>query len=384
MNKYVAAESVMLIFSGENYFETLEKLIDSARETIHFQTYIFEEDETGTRIAEALVRAAKRNIDIFLLLDGYGSNSLSGKFVQHLRNAGISFRFFSPWFSSESLYFGRRLHHKIIVADKMVALVGGINIADKYRGRKDEPPWMDYAVLVRGEACSYLHKICENIFNKKLFQRNPKFTSLQTTGDVLIRFRRNDWTWNKNEIILSYLRALSEARHSVIIIASYFLPGFFFRKILKRTRKRGVEISIILTGKSDVHFIRSAERYLYGYLLRHGIRIYEWPNSIMHGKVALVDYDWATIGSFNINQLSLYRSIELNVDIKSKNFVQSFRNHLEKIISEECNEITREKFYGAGVFSQLLYFFSFQYVRIIQNIFFRENGRKKRRDKKFT
>lgn len=374
MKKYIAAESVKLVFSGKNYFETLEEIIDSARETIHLQTYIFDEDATGDRVAQALAKAASRQVNVFVLADGVGSNSLSRRFVKFLRSSGIHFRFFSPIFSSESLNFGRRLHHKVVVADKKIALIGGINIADKYRGTKLHPPWLDYAVLIKGEACVYLHQLCESIYHKKPFgkKREEKIAHLNLKGEYLLRFRRNDWIRKKNEIYHSYGEAIGKAESSVIIIASYFLPGFLFRRLLKKTRKRGVEITLVLTGKSDVRFIRNAEKFLYGFLLRNRIRIYEWPNSMMHGKATLVDNHWATIGSYNINRLSHYRSIELNVDIKSEKFVQSFRGHLEKVIFGECSEVTSENFSKSGLFSQLMNFLAYHYVRLITNIFFRK------------
>lgn len=374
MKNYIPAESVKLVFSGANYFETLEEIIGSARKTIHLQTYIFDEDATGNRVAEALIKAASRQVEIFVLADGVGSNALSGKFVRRLQSSGIHFRFFSPVFSSENINFGRRLHHKIIVADKKIAIIGGINIADKYRGTRLHPAWLDYAVLIKGEACTYLHQLCESIYNKKPFgkKKEEKIALLNLKGEYLIRFRRNDWIRKKNEIYHSYREAIGKAESSVIIIASYFLPGFLFRRRLKKAGKRGVEIILVLTGKSDVRFIRSAEKFLYGFLLRNGIKIYEWPNSMMHGKATIVDNHWATIGSYNINRLSHYRSIELNADIKSEKFAHSFRMHLEKVIFGECIEVTKENFSRAGIFSQLLSFLAYHYVRLISNIFFRK------------
>ena len=132
MTEYSPAESVKLIFSGNDFFETLETYIDNAKEIIHFQIYIFEEDETGSKIADALMRASKRGVAIFLLVDAYGSKDLSIEFIKKLQEGNIQFRFFSPLFSKESIYMGRRLHHKVIVIDKTIAIVGGINIGDKH------------------------------------------------------------------------------------------------------------------------------------------------------------------------------------------------------------------------------------------------------------
>lgn len=162
--EYYPAACVRLVHSGNDYFDTLENIIRSAKHTIHLQTYIFDEDDTGKRIAAALKKAAQRGVVIALLLDGFGSQALSKKFVQYLQNSGIDLRFFSPLFSTQSIYPGRRMHHKIIVADKRTALVGGINIADKYHGSATEPPWLDFAILLEGSVCEELDMLCRNMY----------------------------------------------------------------------------------------------------------------------------------------------------------------------------------------------------------------------------
>ncbi|MAO17955.1 MAG: phospholipase, partial [Muricauda sp.] len=125
---------VELVRSGEDYFLRLEKLIDKAEKEIHIQTYIFENDDTGNRIASCLKKAAQRKVKVYVLLDAYGSAALPNSFAQDLVQHGILLRFFSPLFSLNNFYIGRRMHHKIVVADEKMALIGGINIADKYHG----------------------------------------------------------------------------------------------------------------------------------------------------------------------------------------------------------------------------------------------------------
>lgn len=345
MKQYVQAESVNLVFGGENYFQTLIKLIDEAKDTLHLQTYIFTDDETGLLIAESLMKAAKRKVKVFMVCDAFGSK-ISNAFISHLNKEGIHFRFFSPFFSNENIYLGRRLHHKVVVADSKVALVGGINIADKYHGTNEEPPWLDYAVLIRGASCLYLHHLCTRIFEKRKFRRRNERQSEKIffEGTIPVRFRRNDWVTGKNEIHRSYREALLGAEQSVIIVASYFLPGYFFKKLLKKTAQRGVEIKIVLPGKSDMPFFLFAERFLYRYLLNNRIRIYEWSNSVLHGKAIVADDEWSSIGSYNLNFLSRYRSIELNVDIMNKLFTTTFKSHLEELIRDKCTEITKKDF----------------------------------------
>ena len=140
--------SIKLIHGGKEFFELLEKLIDAARHSIHLHTYIFDADETGKRIGDALIRAAKRGVKIYMLVDGFASKNLPEAFIDDFKKAGILFRFFEPFLKSKSLYFGRRMHHKVFVSDGSHSLVGGINIADHYNDVAGHKAWLDYALYV--------------------------------------------------------------------------------------------------------------------------------------------------------------------------------------------------------------------------------------------
>ena len=347
MNHYSKVDEVRLVLSGTDYFDELKKLIDSSKETLHLHTYIFEADPTGMQIINAFKKAALRNVSVFILADAFGSNSFPGRLVKELDQTGIKFRFFSPLFSTESIYFGRRLHHKIAVADKTIALVGGLNIADKYNAAGQNAPWLDYAVLIRGKACKYLHNLCESIFNKQTLRivgsLNGHIQELPHSNNTgLIRFRRNDWIKGKNEIYKSYIEALISAERSIVIVASYFLPGNKFRKLLADAAKRGVDITIILAGTSDISSAKMAEKYLYDFFIRNNIKIYEWKNSVLHAKAMMIDQKWSTVGSYNLNFLSHYISIELNIDIKDPGFISQFSAHIDHIIKQDCLQVNYE------------------------------------------
>jgi cardiolipin synthase A/B len=347
MNDYKQAEDIQLIFSGDDYFDHLETIINESREVLHLQTYIYENDETGKRIAEALVRAANRKVKVFVLLDAYGCYPFSKQLTEMWRSSGIHFRLYSPLFSSESINIGRRLHHKIIVADKKIGLTAGINIANKYSGQLGANAWLDYAVLTKGAVCAYLDELCASFFEKRSERLTNLFSSNQlipeNRNSKLIRFRRNDWIKGKNEIHKSYLEALLNAKYSVIIVASYFLPGSLFLKLLKKASKRGVEIKIILAGKSDIPSLSMAEHFLFEFYRKNNIRIYEWTNSVMHAKAMMVDEQWITIGSYNINLLSHYLSIELNADIVDPKFINTFTNHVTNILHNDCTYVDTKK-----------------------------------------
>ncbi len=343
MKYYHETDSVELVLSGENYFDVLEGMIDECRECLHLQTYIFQTDETGLRIVEALHRAAARGVKIWVLADAYASRNFSKRVVRKLRAHGVKIRFFAPLFSTESLYFGRRLHHKTVVADRRTGLTGGINIANKYRGEPEQPAWLDYAVLTKGRANEYLHLLCESFYTKKRVKTLRDWERKQLwkpNGDgPLLRFRRNDWLKRKNDIHKTYAEAIINAEHCITLVASYFLPGRIFRKLLQEAAVRGVEIRIILAGRSDSSTVRLAEHYLYDFYLRNKIRSFEWGESVMHGKAMVIDNKWATVGSYNLNFLSHYISIELNADISDARFAQTFTTHLGDIMNNRCKAV---------------------------------------------
>ena len=335
------AADIRLVHSGNDYFETLENLIHSAKHSLHLQTYIFNDDETGRRIARALKEACLRGVEVTMMLDGFGSASLSRKFVHDLRLAGIRLRFFSPFFSFQIIYFGRRLHHKVVVADQYTALIGGINIADKYHGSPSEQAWLDYAILLKGKVCKDVEKICRQLYGRKFRKKKNNIPSnhIDTEKLIPIRIKQNDRFRRKNQISASYLHAIKNAKSSIYLTGSYFLPGTKLRKALVNAAKRGVEVHLILAGVSDVPTFQTATRWLYDFLFRNGIKIYEWKKSVLHGKIALVDDTWATIGSFNLNHLSAYGSIELNVDVLDKQFSKEFQDHLKAVIDKGCEQI---------------------------------------------
>lgn len=341
MNSFQPAVSAQLITSGDPFFKTLERIIDEATETIHLQTYIFEADATGMAVIDALKRAVARGVSVYALADAYGSKSLSNHFVKEVNAAGIHFRLFSPFFSSESIYMGRRLHHKIVVVDKRTVLIGGINIADKYHGTPQERAWLDYAVLLKGGVCEPMHVLCEFIYQKKNTGRLPfaKSKINQTKAPLLARFTINDWIRRRNEIYRSYIRMLNSSKESVVFIASYFLPGYRFRRALKKARQRGVRVTVILAGKSDMPLLFYAEKYLYPFFLKYDMEIYEWKQSTMHAKALIADDAHCTIGSFNLNPLSRYRSIELNAELISKEFTQEFRTEVKRLLTEDCTRV---------------------------------------------
>ncbi|MDO9377098.1 MAG: phospholipase D-like domain-containing protein [Ferruginibacter sp.] len=340
--------SVQLIKGGARYFEQLVELIESARETIHLQTYIYNDDETGREVGRALLAAVARDVQVYLLADGYASRKMSPQFIAALKEGGVNFRFFEPLFRSRYFYFGRRLHHKLVVVDATRAMVGGINIGDHYNDRPERPGWLDFALLVQGEIardlCILSCKTWRGFGRDKFVTPcgSASRLALKKEEEVLIRMRRNDWVNNKHQISRTYIEMMLNARSSIFILCSYFLPGTIIRKAIRRASDRGVKITVIVAGKSDLLVAKNAEKYMYDWLLRNKVELYEYQRNILHGKMAVCDGEWLTLGSYNINDISAYASVELNLDVRNKQFAVNVEETLQAIIKEDCIPISEQ------------------------------------------
>jgi cardiolipin synthase len=360
-----------MIRGGKEYFDLLLRLIGEARETIHLQTYIYDDDETGKLVADALIAARKRNVDVYLLADGYASQVMSKKFIHYLRDAGINVRLFEPLLKSRYFYFGRRMHHKIFVADGQFALVGGVNISDRYNDMPGKPAWLDLAFYAEGEIAYQLCVLCWKTWNG--FARNMpaaqcRKDDLLVTGSGHTRnieMRRNDWVRNENEISASYLEMFRESTKKITILCSYFLPGKKIRQALSDASRRGVCIKVITAGRSDVRLAKHAERWLYDWLLRHKIEVYEYQPAILHAKLAVCDGKWFTIGSYNVNDLSAYASIELNLDIQDTELAAKAEAMTEDIIAGGCKLITVKEHRGTkNIFIQFTRWCAYHLIRV--------------------
>lgn len=357
-----------LIRGGKDYFSLLKKLIDEAEHLIHLQFYIFDPDETGKQIGKALIAAAERGVKIYILLDAYGSQKLSKNFINRWKEAGVHFKWFQPFFKSDKFYLGRRLHHKIVVVDSFHSLVSGLNISDRYNDMPEAPAWLDWGLYSKGEVSMQLEDVCRKRMKLRTPKNKPKHTV--KTDQCEIGIRINDWVGRRQEITRTYLNMLKDSRSSVIIMTPYFMPGYQFRRSLKAAAKRGVTIQMILTGDSDIPIAKYAERYMYDWLFRNGIEIWEYQNNVLHGKIAAADKKWATVGSYNVNNLSAYASIELNLEVIDHDLVTDIDKRLHKIMKDDCVQITKsahEK--RSNIFKRLAQATAYNFFRFMLFIF---------------
>jgi cardiolipin synthase A/B len=374
---YTHHNKVRLIHGGAEYFTELVKLIDHTKNTLHLQTYIFDGDETGQLISAALLRAASRKVSIFILLDGYASQHLSRDIIREWKTAGIRFRWFWPLFKSRHFYLGRRMHHKVVVADASYGIAGGVNISDRYNDIAGQPAWLDRALYVEGQAALKLHITCRNMWTAAYWrldkpQRDnfPRLPGITPNEECLVRVRRNDWVQGKNQISRSYLEMFRQAHSHIIVLSAYFLPGSILRKQMVQAAKRGVNIRIIVGGVSDVKVARLAEQYMYRWLFANNIHVYEYQGTVLHGKMATYDGVWMTNGSYNVNRISAYASVELNMDVRNNEFAALAEADLEGIIRDHCIRIDPKDYFQHQTWTRRLrQWISYQTIRILFFLF---------------
>jgi cardiolipin synthase A/B len=368
-NGYRLHNKIELIKGGSSYFDLLKHLIEIAKQSIYIRVYIWNDDETGNAIAEQLIEAAKKGIEVYAIADGYASQGLSKEFIRKLKYNGIHFRYFEPLWRCSHFYFGRRLHEKIVMVDEKMALVGGVNFANRYNDVNSVAAWLDYALFVQGVAAYQVFQYCCSQWNNPKLLPRPAMDKRFFKENCSVRVRFNDWVKGKNQIWKTYFNFLNLAKESISIMCSYFLPGRVLRKRLSVAAKRGVNVKLILAGPSDVMLAKYAERYLYRWMLRNNIEIYEYQPSILHAKMMVVDNHWVTIGSFNVNNVSAYASMEMNFDVRNKPFAASVQKIMHSVIEKDCVRITKKSpVFNANPFKKFIQKSSYELIRVILNL----------------
>jgi cardiolipin synthase len=352
----VEGNRITLVRSGVEYFPALEAELDAARREIHLETYIFERDDTGRVIVAALARAARRGVATYVMVDGFGSKSLSRKLINEMRGAGVHFLVYrakiSPWTLKRARL--RRLHRKLAVIDARIAFVGGINIIDDEDTVQRIPPRFDYAVRVEGPLVASIYPVVKRLWKlvsaTELRSRRPETRALVPDavprGRQRAQFLIRDNLRHRREIEDAYLAAIERSRSEVLIANAYFFPGLGFRRALMDAAARGVRVTLLLQGRAEYVLLYYASRALYGAFLDAGIEIYEYHRSFMHAKVAVIDGRWATVGSSNIDPFSLVLAREANVVIEDPGFAGELRESLMGAMEQGSTQLQRERWTG--------------------------------------
>lgn len=339
---------IQLLENGDEYYPAVFDAIDHAQRKVILETFIWFEDEVGKQLHAVILRAAQRGVDVEVLLDGYGSPDLSDEFVSQLTSAGVVFRYYDPrppLMGMRTNVF-RRMHRKIVVIDNTIAFVGGINYSAEHMSDYGPEAKQDYAVRVEGPVVQdilqfELENLPHNAQTRRWWRQRRRHLAEEnrTPGEAQALFVWRDNDDHRDDIERHYLKMLANAKREVIIANAYFFPGYRLLHAMRNAARRGVRVKLIVQGEPDMPIVKVGAELLYNYLLKGGVQVYEYRRRPLHGKVALMDDHWATVGSSNLDPLSLSLNLEANLIIHDREFNQTLRENLNAIIANDCKRV---------------------------------------------
>ena len=366
-----AGHHLRLLVGGAEFFPALLAAIDGAQQEVHLETYILHQDLVGASVVDALVRAATRGVQVFLVVDGIGTPSVPMDWQQRLQHSGAQWQQFSPLGRLGLLIPGRwrRLHRKLCVVDRSLAFCGGINLLDDHfelhHGWQSSPRF-DFAVQVQGPLVAQVHGTMRQFwyrlqatrqFEQGRFQaarqalgwwggRPAAAAAPREAGGVRAALVLRDNLRYRAAIERAYRQAIAHARDEVLIANAYFMPGAKLRRALVHAVQRGVRVQLLLQGRYEFFMQYHAARAFYSDLLQAGVEIHEYQAGYLHAKVAVIDGHWATVGSSNLDPLSLLLAREANVVVDDVAFAQSLLRPLRQAMA------THSQALHAGQFAQ--------------------------------
>ncbi|MDR9863660.1 MULTISPECIES: cardiolipin synthase ClsB [Pseudomonas] len=363
---------IELLENGEEYFPRVFAAMRAAKSEILLETFIVFEDKVGKELQEILIDAARRGVRTTVSLDGFGCGELTTGYLAALSEAGVHLQMFDPapkhlgirtnWF--------RRLHRKIVVVDGLIAFIGGINFSGDHLADFGPEAKQDYSVEIQGPAVADIHHFAllqsgrpgrARFWWQRRRQRRAEMAFSDHDGQVRLVFRDNDQ--HRSDIEDVYLQVLRRAKRRVVIANAYFFPGYRLLREIRNAARRGVEVRLILQGQPDMLVAKLAARMTYDYLLKAGVQIHEYCQRPLHGKVALVDDEWSTVGSSNLDPLSLSLNLEANVLIRDRAFNQELFRRLEDLSQNHCKAMDAGKSPRGRIWHMTVGFLVFHFLR---------------------
>lgn len=343
---------VKVLLNGEQKFPEVIECLKAAKNHIHIEYYIYENDEIGREIEEILIQKAKEGVEVRFIYDDFGSRSIRKNIARKLLENGVqAFPFMKIYFIPFSNRINYRNHRKIIVIDGVTAFVGGVNVSDRYinkEGNKDKTKyWRDMHLRIDGPSVYYLQHIflCDwNFCANEAIEPNPTFFP----REILAKSKGKKWVQiaasgpdSTTPIILySLVKAISLAKKEVIITTPYFIPGESLIQTIVIAALSGVEVHILLPSNSDTLFVNSAARSYYRQLLHAGVRIYEYNKGFIHTKSMVVDGEIAVVGTANMD----IRSFDLNFEINAIVYDADIANQVKNAFLEDLDNSTEIQF----------------------------------------
>ncbi|MBH3428925.1 cardiolipin synthase ClsB [Pseudomonas alkylphenolica] len=366
MNRpWVDGNRVALLINGEQYYPRVFEAMAQAREEILLETFIIYDDKVGRQLQQVLVDAARRGVRVEMVADGYGTADLPDAYIAAMTEAGIRFHAFDPQprLAGMRTNLFRRLHRKIVVIDGQLAFIGGINYSADHLGDYGPMAKQDYAVEVEGPVVAQVHAVSRRLMAPVLDPPSQVRPATEPAGAASAVLVERDNGRRHADIEVRYLQAFRAARQRIVVANAYFFPGYRLLRELRNAARRGVDVTLILQGQPDLRWVRALSRLLYNYLLRDGVRIHEYCQRPLHGKVALVDDEWSTVGSSNLDPLSLSFNLEANLLIRDRPFNQQLYEHLDSLANEQCKAVTLERMIRGYWWRAPLIFLCFHLIR---------------------
>lgn len=356
----VGAHRVELLRDGGQTYASMLAAIRAARNTVLLETYILRDDTTGRRFAEALCDRARNGVEVNLLYDAWGSHLTDG-YLAMLHEAGVRTLAYHPLrFTGRLATFiakiWRRDHRKILVVDSRVGFTGGINVADDYAAPDDGGQgWRDTHVRIEGPAVAELQYrfLLAWQRHKGAPVDERRYRSSGRRPDGRVRVVSTSVPGQRRAISTAYRKAIGKAKERVRITNAYFLPTLRVLQALRHAAKRGVDVQVIVAGTTDVPAVRFASRAMYDAFLHAGVRIFEWKGRVLHAKTATIDGAWSTVGSSNLDTLSLRVNLEANVVIEDPGFAAAMERMFEEDLAH-CEEVTLEKWHARPLWERVV------------------------------
>lgn len=364
----VGTTRAALLKDGLQAFPAMLAAIAAAKKTICFETYILRDDGTGRRFAKALKERAQNGVEVNLIFDGWGS-VMSEEFLLELSLSGVRSLNFQPVnflgrIGRVIARLKRRNHRKSLIVDGEVGFTGGLNISDEYAAvEHGGKGWRDTHVRLEGPAAIELERLFLDTWRRyrgasldeKRYVR-PSFLPGR------VRVIGNAFRSDRKDIRTAYLTAMASAEKTIFLTNAYFLPPAKIVKVMSRAARSGIRVAVILAASTDVPFVLWGARGLYQRLLRAGVEVYEWEGRILHAKTAVVDTRWSTIGSANLDSLSLRQNLEVNAVIDDATFAEAVERMFKEDLAH-CRRITREWMRERPIGERLLSWLAFQLRR---------------------
>lgn len=383
LTRWHEGHRVQLLENGEEFYPRVLAAIDAAEREVLLETFILFDDPAGQPLQKAVIAAAQRGVSVQMTLDGWGSATLPQEFIEPMIAAGVRIHIYDPvkWRFGRRTQIFRRLHRKLIVIDQRVAWCGGINFAHDHLRSFGPQSKQDYALEVEGPVVAEIYRTMLSMLPKSQRPKRPAMDWLRRrqrqaaqvpgharAGKALVAFLYRDNGLHRADIERIYRVGIRAAKHQIIIANAYFFPGYRLLRDLRRAARRGVDVRLILQGNPDMQWVQWAANTLHDYLLRAGVKIYEYCERPMHAKVALIDDDWTTVGSSNLDPLSLFLNLEANLIVRDATLATSLRDSLQNLMDHHCREIEPQQAKKRTLLRQILGYIAYHITRRLPSI----------------